>query len=122
MQKIRIKALWQVSLILTTLFLSSIGYNLLLAQTRDQISHAEHEQLRAELEIRDATAAAKIAVLEQRIVDDELLIKRNTSLVDEHAATINRMEGIGISFGLALTIVQYMLFRAHHETRKKEDS
>ena len=120
--KIKVHTLWQVSMVLCLLFLGSIGVNYILAQTRaDSISHAEHEQLRAELEVHDATTESKIAVLQQRLADDEFTIRRNTGIVDESAATINRMEGIGISFGLALTIVQYMLFRAHHEKRKKEE-
>src|SRR5271169_751524 len=114
MTKMKINTLWHVSLLLSLLFMGSISLNFVMAQSRaDSISHAEHEQLRAELEVHDATTEAKIAVLQQRLADDEATIRRNTVIVDEHAATINRMEGIGISFGLAITIVQYMLFRAH---------
>lgn len=122
MRKLRIITLWHVSLMLCLLFMATIGINFgmrALAQNRtDAVSHAEHEQLRMEVHDTSMTEDAKVAVLSQRLADDEKLIERNTKLVDEHASTINRMEGIGISFGLALTIVQYMLFRAHHDPRK----
>ena len=127
MTQLKIHTLWQVSLLLSLLFMGSIGLNFMLAQShtdyynRDSVSHAEHEQLKAALEVHDANNEAKLEVLQQRLADDEATIKRNTALVDEHSATINRMEGIGISFGLALTIVQYMLFRAHHESKKKQE-
>ena len=129
MRKLKVRTLWQVSFALCMLFLGAIGINSVLAQSHtdyynknpDAVSHAEHEQLKAELEKNGAEIDAHYAVLQQRLTDDEKLIVRNTGIVDEHSSTINRMEGIGISFGLALTVVQYMLFRAHQETRKNKE-
>lgn len=71
------------------------------------------------VQVQSLTEDAKIAVMQQRLTDDEITITRNTGLVNDMATTINRMEGIGISFGLALTVVQFMLFKAHQESRRQ---
>ncbi len=120
MTRREIVVLTRVSIILCVLFLSSLWINAVLAQSRsDAVSHAEHEELKSMIQVDALTEDEKLAVMQQRLSDDEKLMVRNTGLIDDASTTINRMEGIGISFGLAITVVQFMLFRAHQESKRK---
>lgn len=123
MKKAKLAMLMQASVALCLLFMGSVGISVVLAQSRaqsDAVSHAEHEQLRAELEVHNVTNVAKIEVLQQRLNDDEKLMTRASDIAEESAAAMNRIEGIGISFALALAVCQYILFRAHQKNTEKE--
>lgn len=89
------------------------------AEISDIVTQAEHERLRAEVSVNDAVETAKLNGLEQRIIFNERQINRNTLILDALTATINRLEGIGISFGVVLGTLQWFLYRAHTEAMSK---
>lgn len=128
---IKVAVLWQLSCAFCVVFILLFSFTSLLAfaQARmqtyrypsDSVSQAEHEQLKAVVQQSTAGESEKIAVLQQRVTDDEKTIATSAATASSAATTINRMEGIGVSFGVILTIVQFLLFRAHREKKEKAE-
>ena len=86
------------------------------------VTEGEHEALRAQMQVADAQLVAGQAVLAQRLTDDEKQIAINTQILQSIASTINRTEGIGISFGIVVCAVQFWLVLAHNARRKNHYS
>ena len=97
----------------------AINANLTDVQAGQTVSEAEHERLRAEMEKNDEQIISTEKILEQRVYDDERQIAINTALLQDIATTIHRAEGLGLSFGLVITIVQFAQWQAHKESQKR---
>ena len=93
-----------------------------LSQGQDVVTLAEHEKLKGELSGADAAINTKIAVLDQQVHDMHELLILNTSKIADLSTTINREEGLGLAFGLALGLVQWWLYRTHEESNARWNS
>jgi len=113
----------RISIALCALWLIGTTANVLVHAQQQQrynapsfVTEAEHEKLKAEVISADDAQRLEIAVLSQQVKDMSETVGRNTNRLNEVVTTINREEGLGMAFGLALGLVQWWLYRTHVET------
>src|SRR5271167_1658088 len=119
-QNIRFGVVLRIAFMVSIFWLLTVlGVVIVDAQRSDSqqesVTLAEHERLKAEVELADAQQLQLIAVQRQRVDDLEKIIVANTIRLSAVETTIHFSEGIALSFGTIIALLNGWSILAHRK-------